>query len=435
MKKMVIFQFYLSALVTLCGFFWFSHQTLLGVQVLLTLSLITLFAFRSILYPIASITMLVFLEHQEGILMSLPSYLYVVLGVIILLALFFKKKTYRSTYTAFGIGAIAVAVICSGSSIYHYSYWFTMVGIGGGLLLVYYTAYFSMLPGDAKKIASLIQWIGILIIFQVGVYYFKDNQFLQLIQSKNLDIGWAKSNQVGIALLATIPLTVYNYFSQKGLRLFHALVFCLQLSAMILTYSRGAVLASLIILVILFISFFVMQGRRYPVVLFFVIMVGFFSTVGYLVRDNLSTILDVTFRLGLNDNGRIELFQQGWQAFLLYPWTGEGFSLSDLGVHSIPYYHSTPIQFLATTGLVGFLAYVVHLSIKYYYVLKQRSLLSFYTLLAYLGVGLYGLIDVTFFTFPYTWLLILLMLMSEFHHHENKNTLQESGFFFEEDDG
>lgn len=432
MKKVSIFEFYLLLIAGITGYFWYVGQALNGIYILLTIALLTLIVLKSIVYPVTAIAFITFIESIEGTIVSLPISIYLAVGLITLLALIIKKKRRQTSWSWIGILAVGTALIFSGYDRYQFSYAWLMVAITIALLLIYYVVYFAMEQEDAYRIAMLIKWAGILIVFQVGVYYFQNDNFLQLIQSKNLDIGWAKSNQVGIALLATIPISLYAYFTQKNMYLFNGLVFIAQVGAMILTYSRGAVLACLVVLLIAFIGFFFLQQKRYRIWLLFLMILGCAGCVVYLAKDNLQTIFDVTFRLGLNDSGRFSLFQDAWQVFKTDPMFGEGFVLGEFGERSITYYHSTPLQFLATTGMFGFGAWCLHCYYKYKAVLQHRNLLGWYGLLSFLGVGLYGLIDVTFFTFPYTLFLILLLLMVENNQHNHRVQMQESAFFIEE---
>ncbi len=434
MRKTLWFELYMVVISAITGYFWFTHQDVIGIYVLLGCAFLMLFLVRSIIFPAAPIAMIAFIESQPGVITSLSPYTYGALGVIILLALFIKKKTRKRSFLWSGLLFITIALMVSGTHALGTSYSWVMFCIGLALFFVYYLVYFSLQENDQYKIATLVKWIGVLITCQIGVYYFKDGNFLTLIQSKNLDIGWANTNPVGIALLATIPMTLYCYFAQKHNYLFNGMLFCGQVGAMILTYSRGAVLAMIFIMLIALVSFLFLTQKRFRIILLFGMVGICVATTVYLAKDNLTTIFDVTFRLGLDDNGRLELFQQALLVFKNNRLFGEGFNLSEFGVRSMTYYHSTPLQFMALMGSLGLIAWLVHIWNKYYVVLTHRNLLSFYGALAFLGVELYGLIDVTFFTFPYTMILILLLLMVESNRYYHKKSGNESSYFIEEVD-
>lgn len=433
MKKTLWFEFYLVLISAITGYFWFNQQSLNGIYALLALALIGLFVFKSILYPLSAICFIALIESSEGIIVTLPIYIYLAVGGLALVTLVVKKKKKQASLAWIGMLAVGISLITAGHSIAPFASLQTMVFIAIGILGLYYLIYFSLQENDQYKIASLIKWAGVLIVFQVGIYYFKDGDFLQLIQSKNLDIGWAKSNQVGIALLTTIPITLYCYFSQKGNYVLNALYFSTQVGTLILTYSRGAVLSGLLIVLIAFVSLLFLREKKWRIFFLFLIFGSCLGVAVYLARHNLHTIFDVTFRTGLDDSGRLALFKEAWLVFKQYPLFGEGFVLSGFGVQSIIYYHSTPLQFMATTGVIGLFGWLAHSVCKYYIVLKNRNLLAWFALLAFSGVGLYGLIDVTFFTFPYTLFLILLLLMIEKNHYTQKTQQLESSFFNEQE--
>ena len=99
-------------------------------------------------------------------------------------------------------------------------------------------------------------------------------------------------------------------------------------------------------------------------------------------KDKIIKLFENIFILGLDDNGRMPLFREGISLFRQYSLFGVGFDYKygfEFSEAVIPtkdmiyYYHSTPIQILASTGLLGLIAYSYQYAVRLILMLKKNT--------------------------------------------------------------
>ncbi|MDD3191811.1 MAG: O-antigen ligase family protein, partial [Bacilli bacterium] len=107
------------------------------------------------------------------------------------------------------------------------------------------------------------------------------------------------------------------------------------------------------------------------------------------------------------DEARMEIYQSGWNTFLVYPIFGAGaysppFNLT----YEISHYHNFFIQVIATTGLAGLLSFIFFL---YSLIKKSMRKQAYATMMILLVIALliYGLVDHTWFN-PIVMILVLI---------------------------
>lgn len=420
-KKSLVSQLYLFFLAVLTAFFWFKGLSHIGIYVLFGLAVIGIFIFKSIVYSFAPLVFGIFMPNSPNMMRELPNYAYLfILGYLVLLLLF-KKKKRKKSFFGIGVASITIAAMVSGSNNIGSQYSLILLGVGVLVIVFYYGVYYATIDGDKERLLFLMKWIGILITFQIATYYFQNGSFLDIASNQTLKIGWSNENQVGMALLATTPITLYHYFKEDSKDFISGLAFIFQTWGIVLTYSRGSVLSFLVILILVIGFLFVYKPSRLKTFVLLSVSFGTLFIFMYYARGNYKIVFDLKYFFSLsNDNGRFNLYKQALDVIKNYPIFGEGFNVSGFNLSVIKYYHSTPLQFLASLGGIGLFALIVHVFIKYFTVLKKFNLVSFFVLLSFLGPSLYGLIDVTFFSLPYLILLVVLIIISELNYSEKK---------------
>jgi O-antigen ligase len=142
-----------------------------------------------------------------------------------------------------------------------------------------------------------------------------------------------------------------------------------------------------------------------------------FSLVNF---DLFKSIFKVVIDKGFDDSGRFHLYELGLEAFKCNPSFGTGFFDYDHGRNMFfdetsflsPRYHSTIIQIMASTGIVGCLAYSFHRIQTLKLVFKNFNIHKFFIGMSIAIILVNSLIDCMFFNFGpglhYSCLLVML---------------------------
>jgi O-antigen ligase len=183
-----------------------------------------------------------------------------------------------------------------------------------------------------------------------------------LFFKKNLlTLGWGRSNYLSAFFVVIIPFTIgyWLYTNSRKLKIFITFSLILMSFAIILTLSRGGILALIIALIILF--FKVLKPRTViPLltVLTIIIIVLLLNPLTYVLVDSISAL-----EKSGSVYSRINFYIDTWNAFLKYPITGVGFG--NLGLYAkfiLPMYeapsaHNIVLGALGEVGIVGTIFY------------------------------------------------------------------------------
>ncbi len=183
-----------------------------------------------------------------------------------------------------------------------------------------------------------------------------------LYLKKNLlTLGWGRSNYLAAFFVLIIPFTIgfLFYTKSKRIKVFLTFAIVLMFFALVLTLSRGGVLAIIIALIILF-SRLLKVKTLIPLIL----VVSIVVTV--LLLNPLTFVLfERIFELEVSASvySRINFYIDTWNAFLVHPITGVG--IGNLGYHSTfilppaesPSAHNIILGALGEIGIVGSILY------------------------------------------------------------------------------
>lgn len=111
--------------------------------------------------------------------------------------------------------------------------------------------------------------------------------------------------------------------------------------------------------------------------------------------------------LVFESTGRLTMYKNGLQAFKSHPFTGTGFFDFEHGTNVYfvndsflaPRYHNTIIQFLASTGIFGLIAYLFHRWETIKIVYKNCSIEKIFITICLVAIIGNSLLDCQFFNF------------------------------------
>ena len=222
---------------------------------------------------------------------------------------------------------------------------------------------------------------------------------------------------IGEALLAT-PLTVWYGIKKKwgvvfiGFATFQAL-------SVAMSGSRGSTLMMAVVFPLSLIVYLInVKGwRRLVDMLPFIIAAV--AMLAYFLPNGAENLLKYIEDFDINDSsGRDNLYAEGLKNFFEYPIFGTGlgyrndvvYPLNDMAIF---WYHSTPIQIIASMGIFGAMAYIYQFVVRMRIGLKN-SAFHICTLLGFLGFEGYSCVNTGDFTpLPFAFFAVYVFLILE----------------------
>ncbi len=289
-------------------------------------------------------------------------------------------------YPLLTVGFVALGIAYALSGIFsHYDYFrsllFGLVQIAS--LCVTYYFFFYTVDWSKRKLsdgATLFTIIGLGMVVEVVGMYFKPDVLQNIANGTfmrdQLKSGWGIYNNVGGVMAMLMPAPFYFACTKKRGYLY-VLLASLFMVAVVLTQSRGAIVAGSIVYVVctVFTLIYLQKPARKSsaitfIIIYVVVIVG--GVILYLCKDS-NHILSSMLNRGLDDSSRFEIYEIGLKQFLEAPFFGNGFYCGEgivfqygqnviptEGYFIPPRYHNTVVQLLASGGVVALVAYGFH---------------------------------------------------------------------------
>ncbi len=283
------------------------------------------------------------------------------------------------------------------------------VGFGMGLAVAFLFFYFLFayfMPHTAKtrdlvmKCAALTE---LLLALQTLVIYQKyaviENGH---VLKHTLVNGWGTNNSLGGMLVMMMPACFY-LAAKKKYGLIYFFIGLFGYVAAILTMSRNAWLIGTATLVLSFLCFLIFSPHRRRVGFISLVTVIGIAAFAVAFREELAVVFWQNIQNGLSDNGRYDIWRYAYDQFLSAFWHGTGFydsypPVGDWQFEVFPYLvHNTWLQMLASCGIVGFGAYLLHRLVSTVTSLRKLTLFRLFAGLSVLALLLMSLLDVYLF--------------------------------------
>jgi O-antigen ligase len=249
-----------------------------------------------------------------------------------------------------------------------------------GLIFFLFTYWFVKTPKDIRATLFIFILFGIILAiieFSIVINLGGLAQgLIGLFFKKNLlATSWGKSNYLATFYVLIIPLTIGYFLVVKSIRykLFIGISILIMFSALILTLSRGGILALGVALVFLLSR--ILRPKTFLPILFTIILVGII-----LLLNPLTSILFerlATFETSFSYMTRINFYGEVWQMFLENPIIGVG--IGNLGYHSTfvivahSSAHNIILGLLGETGIPGALLFISLMFYIVFYFVRSFS--------------------------------------------------------------
>jgi O-antigen ligase len=297
--------------------------------------------------------------------------LFIILIVSIIFKFLLKYEINQIKFTEIEKLLIIYVLACFISNIQSIDLLRGMAYLKGTFFYLIYFIFFMKVIKQSDEIKwilwSLMIWGLILSIIQM-YFMIKQGSILISLIKKDIQVGWGRSNYIAAFYALLIPINISMLFSKKiSLVKRILLIICsiMMISSMILTGSRGGVLALILGCSILF-----LRIRKLKTI----IIIVFFAIIMYaIISINPSTkILIHRMQESKSSSSvfsRVATWEESGKIILKHPIFGVG--LGNMHYYVNNYYvrqtggftllksHNLILELLVETGLVGFFVYII----------------------------------------------------------------------------
>ena len=302
-----------------------------------------------------------------------------------LVSILLQRRTRRGApKLLWGFVLLGAAYLLGGVASPHYagdSVFFGFVQIAA-LSGFYFYFYFTIDWGKVSEdhLAMLFTLVGVGVFAEVIGTYFNPGapRFDGTGHRDKLYTGWGVWNCTGCVMAMCMPAPLYFSVKKKN-GWAYTLLSCVFYLGVILTQSRGSIIfASIVFLACLIYVLVASKGREraYNAVVYGALLAGGLVSLAVL-RDEFADIFNSLLDAGMNDSGRLNLYDKCWDTFLRFPVFGVGWydapgiQLANgqmlnngdplMEGYFIPgFAHNTFFQLIACGGAFALIAYLIH---------------------------------------------------------------------------
>ena len=416
--------------------FYFNIVNMIGIIALVSLSACVLIRYENTLYALPPLIGLLFVVNHPSMTFDTTTMIFPIIAILLLLSGFvIHIYRFRPTFTkkTFFVGFLLIALAYVIPLIYT-PYQFKAIPVSF-IAFIYFALYLffsNTMKGNLDYLFKIMFAICLLMSFQMAIYLtigFITNPGLpfydRLFIGWNRNLGWANVNDICFYIALTFPSFIYFIFKKPKT---YALWFTMLIPILIiiLSKSRGGMIGfGVAVIGIIYFSIYQGQKMQWKHGLLFLLFLCVFFVINRDIIIIWWRYFNDTTTGNLNEfsSNRLFLYREGWQMFLKYPFFGAGWLSIDIvyqryfetyGLYQRLFmYHSTIFHTIATMGLFGLFALVVHYTQVFRFMLKDITLEKYLFLIGYLASQIHGLIDNVQFAVPYSVLMVLFLAVFE----------------------
>ncbi|MDR1138792.1 MAG: hypothetical protein LBK70_02835 [Clostridiales bacterium] len=266
---------------------------------------------------------------------------------------------------------------------------------------------------DLDYVAKLILTIGIVACVQLLIYFALNIQDInRIISDKDINLGWSTHNGIGMLILICIPAAFYLAYKHTNnkVQLLYILVAIVMFLVQLTVLARSTMLFGLLTMPTLLAIFFFKTNRQLKIQLLILgaTTIVCIAIMAYVLRQQIQVAWERLANLGLDDSDRFDWYRLALNLFGKYPVFGVGWGYdTSLYINGQPFMaiHNTPLQFLASTGIVGFGLATWLLMVKCKVLTRCKSVLHIFVIGIIVTTELLGLIEIIPFS-PHMMMLL-----------------------------
>ncbi|MBR2303413.1 MAG: O-antigen ligase family protein [Clostridia bacterium] len=274
------------------------------------------------------------------------------------------------------------------------------------LYAVLFVIYVILSSGDVpefkKLISNVIIAIGLVVAFEMIVVICQSSDPVWFIAHKRTDLGWGVTNNAATVLCFAVMMALYVCLEKENpLYMILAAFFAIMV---LLTMSRGNILALLIAIPFAAVYFLVKTKRKKTMTL---TVVAILAVIGLFVYTNQKLVTDlfaVMFDKGLENGDRRYLWGYFIEQFNTNKLFGVGFFDPVKNVMYQP--HAILVHVMSGMGLFGLLVFGYHYYRKYIVLFSHGSTFRFFAVLTCYQLFMYSVIDMDFYMIYQNFLVL-----------------------------
>ena len=415
--KKYFLEVYVGIIASIVLLGWLFNS-IVSMAILLLIFVFSIFYFKDLKYGIPIILFFIFTISEgfsnEKIPIPYIIIISIVIGILVIFNLRIKIKDLKSV-----IGFLGLAV-CNFIPIFwahldnyiFYSFYF----IGFGYLFLYIMLTNGIKSNCIDILVVSMSYLGIILSFECIYKVITLKDTVNNVFNLWYYLGWGLCNEAGILMCMSIPFNFYLLGKTKKDWFFQVIKMLIVCIGFIMTMSRGTYIFGILEIMILAICllFYAENKKLYKKIFTGLVCVG--TLILIMIIPLLDDIIANVFKHGLGSNGRIEIWKNGLSVFSDSFVFGPGICSvikrlnTAIGFQDVPLvFHSSIVEVLVVGGVVGLIFFIIHLVEKYRALLKMDKLFFITSLVGYIIVDLYGLIDNTYYMYYYMIVLVVIM--------------------------
>lgn len=360
-----------------------------------------------------------------------------ILGLSILFNIFYYKQKLLKGKLTIPLLLVSIATFFGGigytdAASYEKSlmYVFTL-GIVMFLLYVYMYSCINMPDNIDKKkyIICFMLLFAIIMCVQVITAHARVNDYFENHIRAILNVGWSNRQGLGAMLVITLPAPFYLAETAKKHNYIYYLLSYSVYICLFATFSRCAMLFGTLEIIAIEIYMFIKTKHKKQFVLANLTWLLILIIVICINLDLVKLLLDKFTKLGLDSSGRTDLYKEAWQIFLQQPLFGVGLGYNGniyyVEANCMYWFHSTPLQVLASFGLNGFICYIIYYIVRFKVLFTKKNLFTIAIISGVIFFEAQSLIDAfTFQPFPFVFAVLMITTMLELINNNETITLE-----------
>lgn len=408
-----------AAAIVVWAFDW-GH---IGIPVILVLMFLQFVLFKDAMasVPLLFSALFMFSKVMDDF-NGIPLYLYltpvaILLGMIVHM-IRFKTPFWKGKMT-WGILIMFLAMILSSFNAEEVTINYLFYALIGLLYAFIYLFYRNSLDKDhVEYLMKTMMLMGIVVAAEVLIWFLRVDDVLYAIEHKTIKLGWGISNYIATYLIMFIPATIY-YSKKLKIGFPFILLAIFQVAMLLLTASRGGILAFAVIALPLLIFLIFSKNWIQSFVSLLAAVVGIF-VIGWINWDWFVALYQRFQTVMLDDSGRWEIYREALDVFLDHPLFGGGLFARIDGNNVYHMYHNTFLHTLATLGILGFLGLLWQLWVQFSVLFRQKTAAMVILIISLAGAHLHGMLDNIYYMPQFMVLMLILVSVVE-----KSNLLQE----------
>ena len=270
------------------------------------------------------------------------------------------------------------------------------------LFVIYVILSSGDVPDFKKLVANLIIAAGMVVAFEMIFAICQSSDPVSFIAHKGTDLGWGVTNNAATVMCFAVMMALYLCLSSENP--FYMVLAAFFAIMVLLTMSRGNIIAMIIALPFVGI-YFLAKTKRKKLMIFTFVAILF--AVWLFIYTNMQLVTDlfaVMFEKGLENGARRYLWGYFIQLFNEFKLFGVGYFDTVTNVMYQP--HSVLVHIMSAMGLFGLLVFGYHYYRKYVVLLSHNSVFRFFALVTCYQLFMYSVIDMDFYMIYQNFLVL-----------------------------